>query len=1124
MNIILNITKLTNLLIFKKENMKKTLFFLLSFMLSINLMAQTKTITGTVVDPTNEPLIGASVIEVGAATNGTITDVNGKFTLTVKQGTSVQVSYIGYLPATVDIKGGTNFNVVLKEDSKLLEEVVVTGYGGTQSRTRNTNSIAKVDNKKLSTGVFSNPAQALSGAVSGLRVVQNSGNPGSTPTIILRGGTNLDGTGSPLVIVDGQIRGSLSDINPEDIEDMQVMKDAGATAIYGARANNGVILIKTKTGKKGQSEINVKIKAGANYLNNPYKFVDSETYLTYMRPSYVKAANIWTKADGTPVGYSNLSGLTGAQPYGTGNAYFAADGVTPLVNTTNSIWSTMYLTDQNRFLLDKGWKSMIDPIDATKELIFQNTNPADYNFKNPSFTQDYNLNMSGGNENGHYYAGLGYNNSQGLPISSFYKRYSFIFNGDYKIKPWLTSMSSFNFNRANWQSMPGSQESEANYFSRVLSLPPTVRFVNEDGTPRLGNGSGDGNQSFQPDQFYRSNQTDKFTMNQSFKIDFTKNIYLKLSGNLYYSEGYYESFNKDFRSNPTTINSTRSTSAQFDRGLEQTYNAVLNFEKQMKDHYLTIMLGSEYYDALSYGFYAAGSGAATDDFRDLALTSSDKDKRSIDSWHTQQRILSFFGRANYDYKGKYLLSIVARKDGYSRLIDNRWGVFPGVSAGWLFANESFMSGLKDVISFGKLRASYGVNGNVSGIGAYELQGSYVGASKYNGASTFVLGSVPNPSLRWEKTRTFEAGIDLSYLKNRLSTNFTFYDRLTSDKFANLSLPISSGISGIRTNNGQFRNRGLEIELTAKPIETKDWKWNIGANISYNKNTVVKLPVNGLELNRQGAYQVYSGKDKTDLMWVGGYQEGKEPGVLYVFQSEGIYKSENEIPDNMIVKPTTFQGATTRTLYGKADWAAMTEAQKIASKGFPIQPGDVKWKDVNNDGIIDDYDLVKVGNTTPHWMGGLNTTLTWKNFSLYSAFDYALGFSMMDYRMPWILGNMQGSYSMTTDVLDTYSETNPDAKYPTYVWADQLGKGNYRNSTLFTYKGDYLSLRQVSLNYSMPQKLINKAKIQKLDLSVTGQNLGYLTAAKTMSSPENGGIVDAGYSLPRTIIFGLNITF
>ncbi len=1117
--------------------MKKALSFLLGLVLCLDVSAQTKTITGRVVDKTSEPVIGASVIELGTAGNGTITDLDGNFSLKINAGNNVQVSYIGYKSMIVDVKTGTFFNIVLIEDAQKLDEVVVTGYGSTQTRARSTNSIAKVDNQKLTSGVFSNPAQALSGAVSGLRVVQTSGNPGAIPSITLRGGTNLDGSGSPLVIIDGQIRTSMSDINPEDIEDMQVMKDAGATAIYGARANNGVILIKTKSGKAGTSEINLKVKMGANYLNNPYEFVDAQTYLTWMRPAYVKANNVWYKADGTGVGYAtNIATLTGSQPYGTGNAYFAADGVTPLVNTTNSIWSTMYLSDQNKFLLDKGWQTMKDPVYAflkskypndpsiKEDLIFKNTNPSDYNFKNPSYTQDYNLNMSGGNDNGHYYAGIGYNYSQGLPVSSYYKRYSFILNGDYKIKPWLTSISSFNFNRANWQSMPGSQGSEANYFSRVLSLPPTVRFVSEDGLPLLGNNSGDGNQNYQEEKFFVFNQSDKFTMNQSFKIDFTKELFLKLSANLYYSEGVNETFNRDYRTSPTAFNTTRYSYADFGRTIDQTYNAVLNYQKQINDHYITAMIGTEYYDTFSHGLAASGSGAATDDFRDLALTSSDKDKRSIDSYHNQQRILSFFGRANYDYQGKYLLSLVMRHDGYSRLINNRWGTFPGISAGWVFSKESFMNDLKNIISYGKIRTSYGLNGNVSGIGAYELQGSYVGSTKYNGLSTFILGSVPNPGLLWEKTRTMEGGIDLSFVENRYSANFTFYDRLTSDKFASLTLPVSSGISSIRTNNGQFRNRGLEIELTAKPIQTKDINWTIGANIAYNKNTIVKLPDNGLENNRQGAYQVYSGKDATDLVWVGGYQEGQEPGVLYVWKSEGLYKDASEIPADRIVKPITFQGATTRTLYGTNNWNAMTEAEKVASKGLPILPGDVKWKDVNGDNIIDDYDLVKIGNTTPHWIGGFNTSFSYKNISVYTALDYALGFYMMDYRLPWIMGVMQGTYTPTTDVLNTWTPENPGAKYPTYQWADQLGKGNYRNSTLFTYRGDYLSLRQLTLTYSMPVQVLKYLKMTKMDVSVTGQNLGYLTQAKTMTNPESGGIQDAGYSLPRTVLVGLNITF
>lgn len=276
--------------------------------------------------------------------------------------------------------------------------------------------------------------------------------------------------------------------------------------------------------------------------------------------------------------------------------------------------------------------------------------------------------MSGGNEKGSYYAGLGYNNSEGLPISSYYKRYSFVFNGDYKVKDWLTVISSFNFGRANWKSMPGSQTSEANYFSRILSVPATIRYTNEDGTARLGNNSGDGNQSFQEDKFYRFNQTDKFTFNQAFKIDFTNDLYMRVAANWYYSEGYYESFNKDFYSTPTTINSTRSSSGSFDRVLDQTYNAILNYEKQISEHYVSVMAGTEYYDTYSYGISASGSGAATDDFRDLGLTSSDKDKRGIDSYHTKQRILSFFGRANYDYRGKYLLSLVVRRDGYLGLL------------------------------------------------------------------------------------------------------------------------------------------------------------------------------------------------------------------------------------------------------------------------------------------------------------------------------------------------------------------------------------------------------------------------------------------------------------------------
>ena len=640
---------------------KDILLLMLCLFCSIGAMAQTKTITGVVSDAAGEPIIGASVVEVGT-TNGTITDIDGKFVLNMNPDGKIRVSYIGYQVQTIDLKGKTSFRIQMKEDSEMLEEVVVTGYGGKQLRTKVTNSISKVKEETLKQGLYSNPGQALSGAVAGLSVSQTSGNPGSTPTLVLRGGTNFDGSGSPLILIDGQVRSSLSDINPDDIESMEVLKDAGATAIYGARANDGVILVTTKRGKSGRAEVNLKAKFGLNYFKNSYEFLDAGDYIYWMRMGYKNAyMGDMKHPDGSVVkAWSSLSSLTSATPYGTGNAYFASDGVTPLDGnkTSSAIWSTMKYTDNLAFLLDQGWQTMIDPIYGDK-LIYKNTDIADFNVQTPAFSQDYNLSVSGGNEKGNYYAGLGYNKSDGTAYGNWYKRITFTFNADYKLKEWLTSSSSFNFADATWNGLPATQTAEANYFSRCLSLPPTFRGYNADGEILLGPNSGDGNQQYNFDKFVRDQNTDKFTMNQSFTVNFMKGLSLKLGAIWYYQEEKDESFNKDYLSSPGNKVTSRSTSAYYDRTLDQTYNAVLNYNYQInKDHYLDAMAGFEYYDSYNKGFNASGSGAPTDDFMDLQYTSKEEGKRSIDSWHSRQRIMSFFGRVNYDYQSKYLLSLV----------------------------------------------------------------------------------------------------------------------------------------------------------------------------------------------------------------------------------------------------------------------------------------------------------------------------------------------------------------------------------------------------------------------------------------------------------------------------------
>ena len=1087
----------------------------------VKITQQNGSCTGIVKDTTGETVIGASVVVKGT-TNGTITGIDGDFSLNnVKQGDIIQISFVGY--KTVEVKwNGQPLNVTLKDDTEMLGEVVVTGYGGQQLRTKVTNSISKVKQESLNVGMHSNPAQALSGAVAGLKVIQSSGSPGATPTIILRGGTNLDGTGSPLVVVDGQLRDSMSDINPEDIESMDVLKDAGATALYGARASNGVILITTKRGKAGFREINFKAKLGLSYARTPYEFLEAGEYIKAMRKAHWDAGHLFQDKDGnTKTYWGNWeSYLNGKQPFGTGN------------NLDQDIYSTQFLNEDNKYLLGRGWQTVTDPITG-KEILYKNTDVDKYNLNDPAFSQDYNINMSGGNDRGTYYAGLGYNRQEGVPVNTFYERYSFITNASYKIADWLTSTSSLNYNRANWKNMPGSNGSELNYFGRVRSLPPTVLFEDEEGNMKLGPGTADGNQMYQPDQWWNDNQSDKFTMSQSFKIDILKNLSLTANMNWYYSETYQESFTKDYENTPGNFVRTRSATAYYNRDFRQTYNAVLNYnETFFLDHHVEVMLGMEYYNKYQRGFEAQGQGAPTDDLPDLSLTDKGEGKRTINSWHEKQRILSFFGRLNYDFKDKYLLSFVFRRDGYSSLLgDNRWGFFPGVSAGWIFGREDFIKEAIPVMSFGKLRASYGINGNASGIGAYTLQGSYGssnsnGSFNYNGNTSYLITELPNPNLRWEKTATFEVGADLSFFANRLNTNLTYYNRLTSDKYAALSFPTSTGFSSVTNNNGEFRNQGIEIELSGKIIDNKDWTWSASGNIAFNKNKIVSLPDNGMERNRINAFQVYTGNGD-EKKWVGGQQEGQEPGILYLYQADGIYRSYDEIPANLVRKYGS------RTYYGPEAWNKLTAEQQNATTNFPIQPGDTKFHDVNGDDVIDEFDKVKVGATSPRWTGGFNTTLRWKNFQLYGRFDYALGFWLYENSgtqstTPWFMGCYQGTYNTPTMYYDTWSESNPNAKYPRYLFADQNGKNNYIASTMFAYRGDYLAIREISLSYSLPESVAKMLKMQRAEVSITGQNLGYITGAKNVGSPEanpkDNGAVGQGYSLPRTILFGVNLTF
>ena len=1072
-----------------------------------------KQIKGKVLDESGNPLPGANIIVKGTNISAQ-TDFNGNFSLTAPDNaTKLVVSYIGMDQQEVTITSAP-ITVILKESGQKLDEIVIVGYG-TQKKSKITGSVSKLDNRVLETGVRSNPASALAGAIPGLRVQQASGRPGAVPNITLRGGTNYDGSGSPLVMVDGFLRASFSEINPDDIASIEVLKDASATAIYGARANNGVILITTKKGKAGVSNITINTKLGINTLNIPFEFLNAKDYLYWSRKA------IQTSGSYDP---SRLSQLNSTGPFGTGNLYKdAAGNILDGNKNAAAVWSPMFRNSANEELLGQGWQSMIDPVrtnaagaydpnGTNKEIIYKDFNYKDYALRPQGITKDINLSMTGGNEKGSYYAGIGSYDEEGLPINTFYKRLTFVFNGDYKVKPWLTSTSSLNFASAKWRD--AQTNGEGNYLTRSLGAPPTMRGMNANGDLLVGRDYQDGNPAVNDAKFIRKNQSDKFTISQSFKADLLKNLSFRTSANWFYDEGFYESFNKDFLASPNNINKTRASSASFARSLSQTYNGTLNFNTDfLGKHHIDAMVGTEYYDTYSNGLSASGSGAPSDDFMDLQYTSSDKDKRVIDTYHTRQRILSFFSRVTYDYDEKYLLTLTARRDGYSRLLNNRWGNFPGVSVGWNLHKENFLNDSKIVNSM-KLRASYGQNGNVSGIGAYQLQGSY-GGGKYDGIVGYQLNGLPFPDLLWERSATYEFGLE-TRLFNRLDLTLAYYNRQTKDKISNFNLPATSGLTSITTNLGNMQNKGIEAELNYRVVKTTDFSLDFSANAAYNTNKILKLPTNGLENNRVGGSQVY---DKNgNLIWVGGLQEGQDPNIAYAYVAEGIIRTQAEL-DAYALTLRDLIGA--RVLVHPTVFNNMTPAEKALH--YPIALGDVKWKDVNKDGIINSYDREYMGRTVPTVTGGFGFNAKWKGFSFSSRFDYALGHVQYDGPRTWFLSNAQGTFNTTKEVFDTWTPENPNAKYPTYYWADQLFKNNtFRTSSMFYNKADYIAFREISLAYSLPADLLTKLKIEGIKFTLTGQNLGYMSKS-TLFTPEatdQGINVTGGYPLPRTVIFGV----
>ena len=1088
--------------------MKRSIFLILCLWCTMYAFAQSLTVTGVVVDNTGQSAIGATVVEEGTD-NGTITNLDGQFTLTVEKGKTLVISYVGFATQRVRVTSEKQLKIILHEDSELLDEVVVVGYGVKQKRSTMTTAISKMDQKVLQNAALSNAAQALQGTVSGLRVTNTSGAPGSAPTIVLRGGAGIESAGSPLVVVDGVVR-SMSDINPSDIESIQVLKDAASTAIYGARANNGVILVQTKKGKAGHTQVSYKFKGGMNFARKGYEYMDAENYIRFGRLGRMHSGGSITDIDNTR-GYGAVYGANNPEQY-----------------------SIRYL-DGNENLLQEGWKQMTDPVTG-RQIVFKDygTTLRDEVYKDPAFTQDHYLSFNGGSEKGTFAASLGYYSEDGTVKGTEYRRFSGTLNGNYKVLPILNIKGGVSFSTSTAPEL--YYDDMADLFERMQSMEPTWKPFFDDGSPNYGYGKRDGNPLYWLDKLTNKNNTRKTTLNIGADLELVKDkLFLRENSSIYYEDYTRELFDKEYR-DYWNVNTERKASFAYQRTIQQQHSVQLEYTDTFKEnHNFSAMLGGEYFENQYTEYSGSGQGAPFDDIP--TLNASGNENMTAYSYREGYRIASFFGRVTYDYKRRYLFTAVARYDGISRLSDNRWGFFPGVSAGWNIHEETFFhnSPIANVVSTLKPRISYGINGNVNGISNYDVYGLYGQASgthPYNGVNGILNTAVINSQLRWEKSKSFEAGLDLGFLNNRFNLILDYYNRTTSDLLTDVNLPGYTGFDSFKTNLGTLRNSGFEVEGNLNLITNpKGFNWNFSFNASYVFNKIVKLPDNGNENNRQGGSQVWDPASQ-QVIWVGGYQEGHTLGDIYAYQQVKILRDENEVAQLAGNRIDMIAG-----LYGPNVSEADRQRYGLTK---PIEAGDVLWADLNGDNVIDQLDRVKVGNIYPKWTGGFSTTLSYKNVSLYGRFDFAVGHTILNMVAMRSIGQSVGFKNIIADGLDCWTAENPDTDLPKSYYDDSTNKKNiYRDtagsditsvdnrSSRFYEKGDYLALRELTLSWKLPVKWISKIHITDASLYVTGQNLFYITGYSG-TSPEAPLVypgVDTGrYPTPRTVLVGASVSF
>lgn len=1015
-----------------------------------NSYAQKSNIGGQVTDAgTGSPLPSVTV-GVKGTSQGTFSDANGRYTISANATDSLVFSIIGYVSKTYHVGTRTKISVQLEPSNKVLNQVVVVGYG-TQQKKDVTGSVGIVSMKNVKDMPVAGPDQALAGQIAGIQVSTSNGIPGGGPQVQVRGIGAVGAGSQPLYVVDGyplasssdQVSNPMNAINPQDIESMAVLKDASATAIYGSRGANGVVLITTKRGSSGVPVVQLS----ANY--------GSQTIPQKGRPD-----------------------LMNGQEF----AQFRKEAIGDNIRFT-----------EHREPTDAD----IPEIYRHPELIGKGTDWFDA-ITRVAPMQDINLSVSGGTDKVRTYVSAGYYNQDGVILNSGYQRFSVRANVDANI----TDRFKIGFNVApSYTTRKGNTNGEGRegFFGIASPIEPIYKadgsyneFIQSPGTFGLPNPV-----MFLNEVVNRSKST-RILFNTYGEYEIIKNLKFKSTFNVDYQEGSGEYFR------PSTIGNTNAAPPSIPSGLFTSGNYMNWLNENTLTYQYNTSNGHAFTGLLGYSIQSQkenrmGINAANfpdDDIKtiDGAATLTRNGDPNITN-KTEWALLSYLARINYAYKDKYLVTATVRSDGSSRFgPNNRWGTFPSVALGWRVSQEDFMKSSR-VFSDLKLRASYGFSGNFN-IGDYSYM-SNIGTSDYvlGGALAGgrVMNTLGNPNLGWEKMKELNIGVDVGLLKDRIYLTIDAYKRNTQDLLLQVEVPQSSGFASVTQNKGDMQNKGLEIGISSRNIERRDFTWATNFNISFNRNKVLALGTDNAP--------IYSGNSSegnpTNVSMV-----GKPLAMLYGYVFDGIYQNQAEVD-----KGPAFPGAI---------------------------PGNIRFKDINGNGVINPReDFAIIGNPYPDFNWGLTNTFSYKKFDLRILVVGSMGADRLhatnDYN-----GNIDGVFNVRKDVANRWrSEENPgNGKVPTTNGSGR-GRVMYRDvSSLTIEKNDYAWVKNITLGYSIP-KFTNFIQSARVYASIQNAFLitnysGNPEVTNYLGKGGSGALVPgidySSYPVPRIFSLGANLSF